>query len=227
MAITVELLLASFLLLIYTTSYSDATYSDSIDTALGRSISAGIHADSHTLDSWISHTIQDFEERKAELANGIAATLGIHLQRAENRSRVITVRQDGTGDFRTVTEAVDSIPDRNRRRIVIKIGPGVYREKVKVEGGKWFVTFYGDPVSMPTITFDGTAAVYGTWDSASVIVESNYFMACNIIFEVAFSTGPCMHACCCHMHRPLVCIYLLSLFELNIDLACLCLWLPA
>lgn len=196
MAITVELLLAFLLLIIYTTS-SDATYSDSIDT-LGRSISAGKrHADSYTLDTWISHTIQDFEERKAELANGIAATLGIHLQRAENRSRVITVRQDGTGDFRTVTEAVDSIPNRNRRRIVIKIGPGAYREKVKVEGGKWFVTFYGDPVSMPTITFDGTAAVYGTWDSASVIVESNYFMACNIIFEVAFSTGPCMHAATC------------------------------
>ncbi|KAJ0078868.1 hypothetical protein Patl1_23804 [Pistacia atlantica] len=40
----------------------------------------------------------------------------------------------------------------------------------------------GDPKGMPKIVFDGTAAKYGTVDSATVAVESDYFVAVNIEF---------------------------------------------
>ncbi|XP_044512504.1 putative pectinesterase 63 [Mangifera indica] len=43
-------------------------------------------------------------------------------------------------------------------------------------------TFFGDPKSMPKIVFDRTAAKYGTVDSATVAVESDYFVAINIEF---------------------------------------------
>lgn len=119
-----------------------------------------------------------------EIANGVDAALEVTLVRAEAGKRIITVRQDGTGEFKSVTDAVKSIPAGNSRRAIIKIGPGVYREKVLVDRSRPFVTFLGDPHAMPVITFDGTAAKFGTWNSATVAVESHFFMAANIVFEV-------------------------------------------
>lgn len=145
---------------------------------------------STALDGWISDTMQEFERLAAATAAGVADTLDERLQMAESKQVIITVRQDGTGDFRTVTEAVGSVPEGNVRRTIIKIDPGVYVEKLTVERTKPYVTFYGDPQSMPTIVFNGTAALYGTWNSATVAVESHYFMACHIIFQVTpLATG--------------------------------------
>jgi pectinesterase len=44
----------------------------------------------------------------------------------------ITVAADGSGDFKTVQEAVASIPRDNHERLIILIKPGVYKEKVRV-----------------------------------------------------------------------------------------------
>jgi pectinesterase len=45
------------------------------------------------------------------------------------------VAADGSGDCRTIQEALASIPRDNRRRTVILIKDGVYREKVRIGGG--------------------------------------------------------------------------------------------
>ena len=37
---------------------------------------------------------------------------------------------------------------------------------------------------MPNLTFDGMAKQYGTVDSATLIVESNYFVAANLVIVV-------------------------------------------
>lgn len=136
------------------------------------------------LDQWISDNIIDHQIRTEEIASGIDTSLDQQLVDAEKKPRYVTVNQDGNGDFATISDAIDSIPENNRQRIVIKIGSGVYKEKVNIERNKPFVTFSGEGNAMPTITFDGTAAEYGTLDSASVIVESPYFIASKIIFEV-------------------------------------------
>ncbi|KAG0471040.1 hypothetical protein HPP92_015586 [Vanilla planifolia] len=135
------------------------------------------------LDNWISENLLDFHSRTQEIASGINTGLDPALLLAERKPRVITVSQDGRGDFTTICAAVASIPDRNKRRTVIRIGSGIYREKVRLHRRKPFVTFSGRPDAMPTITFDDTAAEFGTIDSATVIVESHYFIASNIIFE--------------------------------------------
>lgn len=99
---------------------------------------------------------------------------------------MITVSKDGRGNFRTIKEAIRSIPRGNTRRVVVKIGPGVYREKILVSASKPYVTFYGQPQAMPTISYGATAdSQNGTWRSATVAVESDYFVAVNIIFEVS------------------------------------------
>lgn len=45
----------------------------------------------------------------------------------------IIVAADGSGNFKTVQQAVASIPKDNRQRIVILIKDGVYREKVRID----------------------------------------------------------------------------------------------
>ena len=45
----------------------------------------------------------------------------------------ITVAQDGSGDFKTVQEAVASIPRDNHERMIVLVKDGHYKEKVRVD----------------------------------------------------------------------------------------------
>ncbi|KAK9149270.1 hypothetical protein Scep_008027 [Stephania cephalantha] len=113
----------------------------------------------------------------------IDAALDPALVAAEKDVKVIKVRKDGSGDFKTVTDAIESVPSGNTKRTIIWIGAGEYREKITVGRDKPFVTFYGPKLNKPVLVYDGTAEKYGTVNSATVIVESDYFMAANIIFK--------------------------------------------
>ncbi|KAG5401123.1 hypothetical protein IGI04_015730 [Brassica rapa subsp. trilocularis] len=68
--------------------------------------------------------------------------------------------------------------------VIIKLGHGEYKEKVTIDRNKPFITLYGNPNAMPVLTFDGMAVEYGTVDSATLIVLSDYFMAINIIVKI-------------------------------------------
>lgn len=105
---------------------------------------------------------------------------------AEAGANVIEVRKDGRGKFRTVGEALKSIPEWSTTRWIVRIGGGEYWEKITIERSKPFVTLYGLPWEMPVIVFNGTAAEYGTLNSATVAVESDYFVAVNIVFKVSY-----------------------------------------
>ncbi|GLT98833.1 hypothetical protein SLE2022_163130 [Rubroshorea leprosula] len=137
-----------------------------------------------TLHSWIELNMKEYNERKGNFARGFnRAVLDNTLVAAEDGGvKVITVRKDGIGDFKTVTEAVNSIPCGNTKRVVVWIGSGEYWEKITINRTKNFVTFYGDPNNMPKIVYNGTAAQFGTVYSATVAVESDYFVAVNIAF---------------------------------------------
>lgn len=53
----------------------------------------------------------------------------------------ITVAADGRGDFKTIQQALDSIPRESRQRTIIFIKDGVYHEKVRIDPD--FVTLRG------------------------------------------------------------------------------------
>ncbi len=53
-----------------------------------------------------------------------------------------TVAPDGSGDFKTIQEAIDSTPSDNGQRMIILIKDGVYHEKVRVDAD--FVTLQGE-----------------------------------------------------------------------------------
>ncbi|XP_031252298.1 putative pectinesterase 63 [Pistacia vera] len=133
------------------------------------------------LDDWIGKSIKDYNHRKTKL-NHTKSPLYDILAAAEAHVKVITVKKDGSGDFKTVTDAIKSVPAGNSQRVVIKIGGGEYREKIIIDRSKKFITLYGDPNELTKIVYDGTATKYGTFNSATVIVESHYFVAVNIAF---------------------------------------------
>ncbi|KAF8008806.1 hypothetical protein BT93_K2451 [Corymbia citriodora subsp. variegata] len=134
-----------------------------------------IPADKSQVNAWFNDNVQPYTARKG--------TLDPNLEAAEANSKVIKVSQDGASEFKTVTDAINSIPAGNNQRVIVSIAGGVYKEKIKIDRTKPFVTLYGTPSDMPTLTFAGTAQQYGTVDSASLIVESDYFVAANIIIE--------------------------------------------
>ncbi|PIN08953.1 Pectinesterase, partial [Handroanthus impetiginosus] len=124
------------------------------------------------LDSWFNRNVGSLASRKSTLDPAVAA--------AQENAKVVKIQPDGSGDFKTITDAINSIPDGNKNRMILSIGQGNYTEKIKIERNKPFVTLYGDPSNMPTLVYDGTAAKYGTVDSATLIVESDFFSAVNL-----------------------------------------------
>ncbi|CAA0824919.1 Pectinesterase QRT1 [Striga hermonthica] len=103
----------------------------------------------------------------------------------------ITVNQDGNGDFKTINDAISSIPILNTQRILIHINSGIYREKVNIPRSMHFITLIGNEFEPPTITGNDTAStVIGkdgkklrTFQSATVAIDADYFMAINLKFE--------------------------------------------
>ena len=62
----------------------------------------------------------------------------------QRAAKVIMVAQDGTGDFRTVGEAVAAAPNNSEARFVIYIKAGGYLENVEVGPEKTNLMFVGD-----------------------------------------------------------------------------------
>lgn len=119
-----------------------------------------------------------------------------HVNGFEEYGAVIVVSKDGRGDALTVQGAVDLVPILNTRRIKIFISPGVYREKVVIPSTKPYISFIGQPNSTTVLSWNSKASdhsptddgIVGTYNSASFAVESDYFIASDITFEVIITT---------------------------------------
>ncbi|XP_057440119.1 pectinesterase QRT1-like [Lotus japonicus] len=119
--------------------------------------------------------------------------------KSNNDVRVIMVDQHGRGHSKTVQGAVDMVPDHNTQRVKIYIFPGVYREKVLVTKTKPYVSFIGkrNQTASVVITWNSKSSdkgpngiALGTYGSATVAVESDYFCATEITFENTVVTAP-------------------------------------
>ncbi|PIN15553.1 Pectinesterase [Handroanthus impetiginosus] len=150
-------------------------------------------------NKWISWRLNNYHQKyldrkspKTIFSKKMSATLDLRLRMAEMNRKEIKVSQDGTGNFKTVTEAIDSVPLYNTRRVLLHISSGIYREKVSIPKTKHFITFIGNAKDPPTITGNDTAATVReggdgtplrTFQSATVAVDADYFMAINVKFE--------------------------------------------
>jgi pectinesterase len=109
------------------------------------------------------------------------------------------VAADGSGNFKTVQEAVNAAPADKTRPFLIHIKPGTYKEKLTVPKEKGPITFLGEDAATTILTFDDHARTLGadgkeigTSRSASILVQADDFAAENITF--ANSAGPVAQA---------------------------------
>ncbi|GMJ05926.1 hypothetical protein like AT1G69940 [Hibiscus trionum] len=132
-------------------------------------VSLEVPADKSKLTAWFDGIIKPAKQR---------TDLDPEVAKAEAEPKIIKVKAGGGGDFPTIAKAIESVPVGNSKRVVIAIAPGVYKEKITIDRNKPYIALVGtDPQNKPNLTFDGTAKKFGTVDSATLIVMSNYFVA--------------------------------------------------
>lgn len=105
------------------------------------------------------------------------------------------VAQDGSGNFKTVQEAFNAVPDFRKKVTTIFIKKGVYKEKLVLAGSKQNVKLIGESLNKTILTYDDFAQKKnqfgeekGTSGSASFYIYGDGFTAENITFEN--SSGP-------------------------------------
>ncbi len=104
---------------------------------------------------------------------------------------VRTVAQDGSGDYRTVQEAFDAVPEHfTGGRWIIRVEPGRYYEKITLAEGKDRVTLVGRDARTTVLTYDDYSGKkradgkdIGTSRCQSVAIDADDFIASNITFE--------------------------------------------
>lgn len=104
------------------------------------------------------------------------------------------VAADGSGDFLTVQEAVDAVPENNSQKVTIHIKNGVYKQKLFIN--KPWICLIGESVDKTIITFDDYALKtlpegesMGTFRSYSTFIGGDDFTAENIAFENSAGEG--------------------------------------
>ncbi|UPZ14923.1 pectinesterase family protein [Flavobacterium humidisoli] len=118
------------------------------------------------------------------LALFLITTLSISAQTLDNKL-ALTVAQDGSGDFKTIQEAVNNVKDNSEKRVVITIKPGVYKEKLEIPVSKTFITLKGTDRNKTIISFDDYSGkplrekdasgktAFGTGTSYSFLIKGN------------------------------------------------------
>lgn len=104
------------------------------------------------------------------------------------------VSQAGKADFKSIQEAIDSIPDDNLKEIKIFLKNGIYNEKLFIE--KPYVNLIGESSGETIITFNDYARKkfpdgkeFGTFNSYTAFIGCKNFIAENITFKNSSGSG--------------------------------------
>ncbi|KHN10485.1 probable pectinesterase/pectinesterase inhibitor 12 [Glycine soja] len=107
-------------------------------------------------------------------------------------NEMLVVAADGTGNFSTITEAINFAPNNSMDRIVIYVKEGIYEENVEIPSYKTNIMMLGDGSDVTFIT--GNRSVGDGWTtfrSATLAVSGDGFLARDIAIEN--SAGPEKH----------------------------------
>jgi len=127
------------------------------------------------------------------------ATIFSHAQTAIIKPVYIaslTVAKDGSGNYKTIQEAVNAVRDLSDKRVTIHIKNGTYHEKIVVPSWKTNISFVGESIDSTIISFDdfsGKSNLFGidafqkdkftTYTSYTLLVEGNDFTAENLTIQ--------------------------------------------
>ncbi|MBC2899968.1 hypothetical protein CFC21_112785 [Triticum aestivum] len=145
-------------------------------------------------DNWLSANQKDFAINQALYAKkavgDTGSTIDESLSKAEDNKTTYVVDPKGGGDYKTITAAIDAIPEGNTGRVILDLKPGEYREKIFLNLSKPYVTFKSDPKNPAIIAWSDTAATLGkdgkpvgTVGSTTCAIESDYFVAYGVVFK--------------------------------------------
>ena len=110
----------------------------------------------------------------------------------------IVVSPDGHGDYMTVQEAIDAVPDYSHSEITsILVRKGVYREQVTIPHNKFRIRIKGEQADSTVITFGkyarqtwpGRDFEVGTSGSATIYIHASYITFEDLTFENSAGEG--------------------------------------
>ncbi|KAI9156303.1 hypothetical protein LWI28_004056 [Acer negundo] len=102
------------------------------------------------------------------------------------------VAKDGSSKYKTIMAALNAVPEKSKKRLIIYVKRGVYFENVRVEKPKWNVTIIGDGLNVTIVSgslnvIDGTP----TFSTATFAVFGQGFVARDMGFRN--TAGPSKH----------------------------------
>lgn len=111
----------------------------------------------------------------------MACTLMISCSAPDEVVKVVS--QDGTGDYTTVQEAFDAVPEHFAGgRWIIKVRPGRYYEKLRLAEGKDHVVLMGEEAETTVLWYDDYSGSDTQGIKQSTTIEADDFTAVNITF---------------------------------------------
>ncbi len=108
----------------------------------------------------------------------------------------LTVASDGSGNYKTIQEAVNAVRDLSQKQVVIHIKKGIYHEKLVIPSWKTHISLIGEDAANTIITnndYSGKAYPRGkdafgkdkfsTYTSYTVLIQGNDCVAENLTIE--------------------------------------------
>ncbi len=113
----------------------------------------------------------------------LSASQSVFAQAAPKTQTNITVALDGSGQFKTVQEAIMSVPAGSPTNpVVIHIKPGVYKELIYIQHEKRFFHLVGEDAAKTILTYDLHANIVGkdgkpigTFRTPSTLIDADDF----------------------------------------------------
>ena len=124
---------------------------------------------------------------RAYATNSIGTGYGlVDTFTTQTKSSAVTkiVAKDGSGDFTTIQEAFNSVPELYTGPYTIFIKKGIYYEKLTLSANKSNVILIGEDPDSTILTYDDYAGkAGGTSQCQSVAIDASDFTAMNITFQ--------------------------------------------
>ena len=114
------------------------------------------------------------------------------LRDSSESGPTVVVAQDGSGDFKKVQEALNSVPKNNATPYIIYVKAGTYKEKLLLSKGQDNVILVGDGADKTILTWDDYQGAYSGADSSlpetqrrsyTLRVESQYVAIHDLTIE--------------------------------------------
>ncbi|KAG8378397.1 hypothetical protein BUALT_Bualt08G0133200 [Buddleja alternifolia] len=96
----------------------------------------------------------------------------------------VIVAKDGSGNYRTISDALKAAPNSSYKKFVIYVKKGVYYENVKVDSYKWNIMMIGDGMNQTIVSGNlNNADGVATFNSATFAVFGKGFIARDMGFQ--------------------------------------------